>query len=371
MSLYEDRTYENLMAEMRADVSSDIDQQEGSFIDLVLGKQAVRLEEAYENLDYIHENMLCDTQDREHLIESGAEAGQPIYEGTEAEVLVVINCEVPEGTVLSAIDSEYNYATAEMIGRKDIQSVDDDGEPITLSYYTYRAVAEDTGIEPGSYRGEIEPSDFLDDFDDGWIEDVLVPGKDEEDIEGYRERRLQWFQTKACAGNRAYYKEILHELENVGGVKIKRRLPGSTYIEVCIQDAAYKAASEEIIAAVKNAVDPEEYSGEGYGLAPIGHEVNITTVKAVTVNVSAALVLELIEYEDIKSQVEAACEKYLAELRERWEDETNLIIRKSAIETRILEIQGVHDAAVTINGQAKNVELTENEIPILGTIEGR
>ena len=106
MSLYDDRTYENLMAEMREDLSEDIDKQEGSFADLSLGKQAVRLEEAYANLEYVYDNMLVDTQDREHLIESGIEAGLPIDEGKPAVVLATINCAVDEGTVFSALDSE-------------------------------------------------------------------------------------------------------------------------------------------------------------------------------------------------------------------------------------------------------------------------
>lgn len=371
MSLYDDRTYENLMEEMRNDLAIDVDQQEGSFLDLALGKQAVRLEEAYENLEYVYDNMFCDTQDREHLIESGAEAGLPIDEGSQAVVLATVNCEIESGTIFTALDSEYNYESGDYVGRVDVESVDDEGDPVTLSYYQYRMTAEDVGIEPGSYRGDIEPTEFIEDFEEGWIVDLITAGTDEEDTEDYRERRLQWFQTKPCAGNRAYYKETLHELDDVGGVKMKRRQAGSSYIEIYIIDAEFDPASAEIIAAVKDAVDPTAYTGEGYGLAPIGHQVNINTAESVTINVACTLSLESgLVYADVKDAVEAACAEYLKELRQAWEDESSLIVRISGFETKILEVDGVHDVSVTINSSSSNITLTEYQIPVLGTVTG-
>lgn len=368
MSLYDDRTFENLQAEMRADLSADIDQQEGSFVDIALGKQAVRLEEAYENLDYVYDNMFCDTQDREHLIESGAEAGLLIDEGSQAVVLATVNCEVEEGTVFTALDSEYNYETGELVGRIDHETVDDDGEPVVLSYYQYRMIAEDVGVEPGSYTGDIEPTEFIDGFEEGWIEGLLQAGTDEEDTEVYRERRLQWFQTKPCAGNRAYYKETLHELDNVGGVKMRRRQAGSSYVDIFIIDVNYNAATAEIVAAVKEAVDPTAYTGQGYGLAPIGHQVAISSATTVTANISMTLDLEDVTFEDIRTLIEEACESYLLELRQAWEDESSLIVRISGLEQKILQVEGVHDVSVRINGSAANVSLGEFEIPVLGTV---
>lgn len=368
MSLYDDRTAENLQEEMRADLSTDVDQQEGSFIDLSLAKQATRLEEAYENLEYVYDNMFCDTQDREHLIESGAEAGLLIDEGTQAVVLATVNCEVEPGTIFTAMDSEYNYETGDYVGRIDHETVDDDGEPITLSYYQYKLTAEDVGIEPGSYRGDIEPTDFIDDFEEGWIVSLVTPGTDEEDTEDYRERRLQWFQTKPCAGNRAYYKETLHELDNVGGCKMKRRQAGSSYVEIYILDTDFNPASSALISAVKEAVDPAAYTGEGYGLAPIGHQVTIYAAEAVTINIALTLDLEDVTFEDIKTLVETACGNYLKSLREAWEDESSLIVRISGIENAVLDIEGVHDVSATLNGSASNISLTTYQVPTLGTI---
>lgn len=371
MSLYDDRTYENLMEEMRNDLSIDVDQQEGSFLDLALGKQAVRLEEAYENLEYVYDNMFCDTQDREHLIESGAEAGLPIDEGTQAVVLATINCEIELGTIFTALDSEYNYEVTEYYGRIDHETVDDEGEEVTLSYYQYKLTAEDVGIEPGSYRGDIEPTEFIDDFEEGWVVSLVSAGTDEEETEAYRERRLQWFQTKPCSGNRTWYVETLKELDNVGAAKAKRRQSGSSYVECYILDEDYAPASASIISAVKAAIDPTSYTGEGYGLAPIGHSVNVQAPTSVTINVACTLSLDTgLIYNDVKDAVEAACAAYLLELRKAWEDESNLIVRISGFETKILTVEGVSDVTVTLNGSASNITVTTYQIPVLGTVTG-
>ena len=103
MSLFSDKTFENLQSDMLNDTSTDVDQQEGSLIATSIGKQAVRLEEAYAALDYVNDNMLVDTQDRDHLVATGEECGLPIKEGTPAVVLAVINCEVELGETFTAM----------------------------------------------------------------------------------------------------------------------------------------------------------------------------------------------------------------------------------------------------------------------------
>lgn len=370
MSLYSDKTFETLQSEMLNDTATDVDQQEGSLIATAISKQAVRLEEAYQDLDYVNDNMLVDTQDREHLIESGIEAGLPIKEGTEAVVLAQMNCEVEVGTQFTAIDSEYNYLVDEYIGTVDVEITDDDGDITTATYYQYHLEAMDVGIEPGQYTGEIEPMEYIEEFEDGSITAVVTPGTDEEDTEVYRLRRLTWFNTKSCAGNRAYYQQVLSDLGTVGGIKIPRRKAGDTSITIHVQGADYGVPSAEIVNKIKEEVDPSEYSGEGYGLAPIGHVVNIEAVTSTTINVSFTLTFDKVHnYDDVKTLVGAACESYVDELRKTWQDTDSIIVRMSGFENKILDIEGVVDIeSVKLNGASSNVALGEYAIPVLGSV---
>jgi uncharacterized phage protein gp47/JayE len=370
MSLYSDRTFENLQSEMLNDTSTDVDQQEGSLVATSIAKQALRLEEAYGALDYVNDNMLVDTQDRDHLIATGEECGLPIKEGTKAVLLAVINCEVEVGTEFTAMDTEYNYEIEEYIGRKDVEVTDDDGNVTTESWYEYHIEADEEGVEPGTYTGQIEPIEYVEGFDEGRIESLVTAGTDEEDTEEYRLRRLAWFDTKPCAGNRAYYKNTIKALGTVGGLKIERRKAGETSVPIYIQDASYGVPTTDLCNQIKASVDPKEYEGEGYGLAPIGHVVTINPVTAVTVNVSFTMTLKTgITYTDIKTQVEDACKSYITTLCKDWENQDYLIVRLSGFETALLKLDNVVDVEnVKINDTASNLTLTTYQIPTLGTV---
>ena len=98
MSRFDSETYENIKEDMLASLHEDygVDAQEGSFMDIAVSKMAARLEEAYIDIDNIDQNLLIDTMDREHLIESGAEVGLLVDEGTSAVVKGKLNvkCEI-------------------------------------------------------------------------------------------------------------------------------------------------------------------------------------------------------------------------------------------------------------------------------------
>ena len=185
MSRYEDKTQENILNDSLAKANNlmselpeeeRVSMDEGSLIYLALSKNALRLEEAYAELDALNDNLLVDTQDEEHLIETGAEAGLPIISGTPANVRAELNCEAEEGTEFSAVDSDYNYILTEFI------ETIIDGEN---TRYAYVLEAMDDGVAPGNYRGDIEPVDFLDGFDTGEIVSTIDPGTEQEDIEVY------------------------------------------------------------------------------------------------------------------------------------------------------------------------------------------
>lgn len=356
MSQFDDKTFENLQNEMLDEANSDTDRQEGSLLATSIALQAMRLEEAYADMDSIYDNMFVDTMDREHLIESGAEAGVPINAGTPAVVVARVNCECEEGTEFSATDSEYNYVLTESAGTQTV-----DGE----TYYLYHLESEDDGVEPGIYRGYIEPLDEVDGFEEAQIIALYSAGKDEEDTEAYRERRLSWYNEKACAGNRAYYKEAISGIEGVTGVKLKRREAGEETITAIITGADYGLASDELITSVKAQIDPTETTGEGYGLAPIGHKVTVKSASSVDIAVTASIVLKPgYKLEDAQASAETAVKAYLESAASTWQDSTEMTIRLSRIEVAVIQCEEIEDiTGVTINGGSSNVKLSEYQVP--------
>ncbi len=72
----------------------------------------------------------------------------------------------------------------------------------------------------------------------------------------------------------------------------------------------------------------------------------------------------------MKTIIKNEINKYLLGLRKTWEDENGIIVRISQIEARILNIDNVIDISDTkINNGTSNIELSSNQIPVLGILE--
>ena len=365
--MFEDRTFENLQAEMREE--SNI---EGSMIDAAIAKQALRLEEAYADLDAVNDNMLVDTQDRDHLIDSGAECGLPIIEGVPASVRIVMNCCCDVGTEFTAVDSEYNYVVTGDLGTIVIEEE---------TWYRYEAEADEHGVEAGEYRGDVEPIDDVPGFETGYVDATVSAGTEDEDTEDYRNRRLNAFNSQACAGNREYYHDTIHNNFSVGGVKSARRTitQGETgfnsTVGIWVQGADYGPAGTALIEQIEELMDPDGAAGEGMGLNPFGSVLTVQSVAAKNIAVTATITCDTgYTFAGLKTAIEEAVDGYFLTIREAWEEDYNErwensdgdIVRISHIEAAILDVEGVLDVTdATINGAATNLTLGNTEIPIL------
>ena len=64
-----------------------------------------------------------------------------------------------------------------------------------------------------------------------------------------------------------------------------------------------------------------------------------------------------------------AIQDYFDSLAKTWDEQENLVVRVSQIETKVLNVEGVIDITGTkINGGTQNISLTSNAIPVLGVV---
>ena len=64
-------------------------------------------------------------------------------------------------------------------------------------------------------------------------------------------------------------------------------------------------------------------------------------------------------------------EKYFKELAQAWADEDFIIVRASQIIARVLDVSSVIDVTYcAINGSTANIQLLDNQIAELGTLDG-
>ena len=134
----------------------------------------------------------------------------------------------------------------------------------------------------------------------------------------------------------------------------------------------FKVPSDELITLVQNEIDPVGHSGEGIGLAPIGHVVTVVGVHSKTIDIETNITYQTgWNWESAKSYILKIIDDYFHELSETWDDNENLIVRISQLESRILACEGVLDIqGTTLNGSVSNLSLEVDEIPVRGTVNG-
>ena len=351
--MYEDITFEVILQRMLDRVPNNIDKREGSIIYNALAPAAVELQNMYIQLDTILNESFADTQTRDYLIKRCAERGIIPEPATKAILKGEFNIDVPIGSRFSL--DMLNYIVIEKIS---------DG--------IFKLECETPGSEGNQQFGTLIPIDYIEGLTSAELTELLIPGEDEEDTESLRERYFNSLESQSFGGNIADYKEKTKQLPGVGGVKVYPVWNGGGTVKLVIIDSTYNVPSSTLIDAVQTAVDPIQNQGKGVGFAPIGHVVTVEGVSATTININTNITYqEGWTWADIEPYVHKAIDDYFFELASSWENENNLIVRISQIETRILNIAGVVDIEnTTINGQAQNFVLGADNIPVRGEVIG-
>lgn len=351
--MFDDRLFDIIMGEMMSEFGSDVRTDEGSLAYNACAKIAEKLEEVYGDMDELNDNILPDTQDDAHLIEYGRERGLDYIYATAPIVRGVFQQEIEIGERFTCND--YTYEVTELI-----------------SGFEYKLTCDTEGVEANANFGDLDPVDYVDEYQGGQITELLVAGVDDEDIEEFRTKVIETFKSTAFGGNKADYRKFIDAISGVGGCKPKRRDSGSAWINIHVIGSDFGVPSSQLISEIQTAVDPEQSHGEGDGMAPICHNVQIYAVGSTTVNVTTTVSFESgYSKETSQSLIEDVVKEYLLSLCESWEsrefDET--IVRVSQIESKILTVEGVLDVNNTkVNGSTNNLVLDYKTIPMFGGV---
>ena len=357
--MYEEQTFDVILTRLLARVKDTLDKQEGSIIYDALAPAAVELANCYTALDTILEESFADTASREYLIRRCKERGIIPEEATYAVMEGKFNIDIPIGSRFNL--GSYNYTATEKIS---------DG--------VYKMLCDTAGEAPNSVLGDLTPIEYITGLVTAALTACLVPGEDAEGTEALRNRYLESFKSDAYGGNIADYKEKVNAIQGVGGVKVFPAWQGGGTVKLVIISSDYGVPTNDVVALVQKTMQPLNGDGvpdlttSGTGLAPIGHLVTVVPAQSVSVNITATLsYLSGYSWNDVKSTVLSAIDDYYKSLGQSWASETNLVVRKSRIETRILDITGISDVEdITLNGGSGNLTLSDNDLPIRGTFNG-
>lgn len=398
--MYENETYDVILKRMLERAPAKLDKRESSLIWDTHSATAIELQNLYIELKYLIENSYGDTAAREFLILIAKERGL-----------------APEPATKAVLKGEFTPADIDVTGKRF--SIDDINYTVLAQIEPgyYQVQCETEGSIGNRYFGSMVPIEYINGLQTAQLTEILIPGEDEEDTEVFRKRYFNSFNQHAFAGNRAAYIETVSRIDGVGGLKVTRvwngdirpadMIPGEKvslwYKSIingldteiakwlsCIFNAAsdkkltvggtvlitvvnsydFGTANNVLLNMIKSELDPEENAGEGYGLAPIGHVVNIKSAEPVEIIVDTEIVFETgYSWDMLKNAIENEISSYLLELRKMWAESKYLIVRISHIESRVLNIKGVADISNTrINGDELNLELKSEQIPVMGGV---
>lgn len=372
-------TYEYLMELALSFVPEDRDKRQGSVIYDALAPFCQVLAAGSIQLRQFYTQTYAVTATGEDLDNRVAEQGITRFAATHAVRKITVADEdgnpvvLPLGARFSTVSSTspVNYTiTSQYV---------EDGVAVPGSY---EATCEELGVVGNEYSGNLINITFVQGLASATMTSILVPARNQETDDELRERYFDTLNQKAFGGNIADYREKVMELDGVGAVQIYPVWNGGGTVKLSIVDPTYGRCSPEFIASVQNEIDPENAAGEqgsGLGIAPIGHKVTVVTPDEVTINVTANVVLGTNYTKgQVETPIKEALASYIQSLRQSWADATDLNeyscdVFVSRMSAAIVNVPGVSNVTgVTLNGQAQDIELTENgqiqQLPKLGEV---
>ncbi|MED2945132.1 baseplate J/gp47 family protein [Bacillus swezeyi] len=341
--MFEDQTFDEIIERMLDRVPTDIDKRENSVIWNALAPAAAELAQSYIWLDTVLELVFADTAQGEFLDRRAAEAGlerQPATKAIRAGIFTK-GVRIPVGSRFF-VDNLYFQFTKD--GNLECEMAGEAGNA-NLDGRSLLSLDTIPGLE-SAVMGKL-----------------LVPGKEEETDEELYARYSVRVRREAVSANKQHYKQWAEEVDGVGRAKIFPLWDGDGTVKIVITNAKMAPASDTLVDKVKDYIDPEP--GKGEGQAPIGAMVTVESAVYKTIDIEVTVVPEPdYSIEDVQKEIEEKVQSFFKEIAF-----TESIVRLSKINNIVFNADSVSDYSdVKINGDTKNLELKDEEIPKLRAV---
>jgi len=352
--MFEDKTSKKIHEQMLSDIPKELDKREGSFIYDATKPAANQLEEAYKNLNKVVSELDIENLSGDILEKRiNQRTGQRRRKGTYAigHVLVSGNGTITIGDLFETESGIQFEAT----------------EPATIVNSGLVAVrCRQLGPIGNVPAGQIR---FIPITIAG-ISSVTNPEPTRDGFEAESDKELlarfyERIRTPATSGNKHQYKSWAKEVPGVGDAKVFPTFQGNSTIKIVIIDSHKQPASQELVDAVQNYIDPGG-TGLGDGVAPAFVGITlIESAQALPLEISFTAVKDP-AYTDEQRQenVESTLINYLKEIAFIEE-----YVSYAKVGSLILQTPGIMDYEdLVINGGASNIQIGEEEVAVLGGV---
>ena len=372
-------TTKAILAAMLEQVDPGLDTRQGSIIQTALGPVAWYLEGVYMTLNQIQENSNPQTAVGESLDLITITRGITRNAARAAVRKGTFNVEIPSGSTFKTI----NGADSLIFVSGDEITDESSGEN-----YVYQLTCTTPGTAGNSYTGAILPITAISGLTSANIGDIITAGTDEETDASLRSRFFASFDVAAFGGNISAYRNAILAIDGVGAVQVYPAWNGGGTVLCSILGSDLKPAIPATVKEVQGIICPSEDGGStpspnGYGMAPIGAAVTITTGTELVLNITCDIQFQNgIQNgpEMYQSQIEERIQDYINEVVAEWgapiKSQTisySVVIYISRIIYSILQISEIVNVSnVRINGSGNDLTLTETptlqQVPVLGEV---
>lgn len=363
--------------DMLAQVDPSLDTRQGSMIQTALGPVAWYLEGLYMVLSQIQQNSNPSTAVGEALELLTAARNVNRTQARAAVRRGTFNVEIPAGSQFKTINGADSlvFTSGNLISSSD-------------GSYDYQLTCNTPGSAGNSYTGALLPVTAIAGLTSATIGAVITAGTDEETDDSLRNRYFLSFDTPAFGGNISSYRQTILALDGVGAVQVYPAWNGGGTVLCSILGDDLKPALPATVQEVQNYICPPEDgeaspSPNGYGMAPIGAAVTITTGTELTLDITCEI--EFVEsvqngVETYQQEIEQKIQEYIDQVNSDWGNPLisqsvsyPLTVYISRITYAILQISAIVNVAnVKINGSGADVHLTETaqlqQVAVLGEV---
>jgi uncharacterized phage protein gp47/JayE len=353
-----------ILTRMLATIPDTFDKREGSIIYDALSPAAVELAQMYINLEIFKEQTYVLTATGINLDNRGADFAIHRFQATNA---IRISRMYNFSGILTDIEIGMRFATPSETGGLIYFATEkiDEG--------TYLLKCEMAGTIGNEHYGDILPLFIRNNLGRAIIDGTWQPARDTETDDDYRKRIIARLSAKAFGGNVADYKRFTSDIDGVGTVKVFPIWNGGGTVLISVVDSSFNPVSPEFINIIKNTIDPEEETGLGIGIAPIGHVVTVTTPEKIMIDIECGVTLDNRTVGQVQQEVEINLRDYIFSLRQNWSENaiTNVFI--SMIIAYMLKVDRLINVTnVKINGVPKDLHLVGTaelqQLPFLGRV---
>lgn len=346
--MFEDRTYEKIMAEAIATAPPGIDVRAGSiFYDAIAGV-CFQIARYYADLSTAFDLVFLTTAVDEYLDMKGSEYG--VYRHPASSALY-----------------EYEYTgTRPATGERFFS----DGKYFMLIQQDSALCleAESTGEDAGAVLpgAPAVPLNNIGGLTSSKFGALIEPGANIEEDEDFRKRVRERIAGPAENGNRQHYKTWCEEVAGVGRARIIPLWAGENTVKGVIIGTDGAPGAPGVVERVQEHIDPES-TGLGNGTANIG--AHFTAVTAATLAITVTFSVILASGATVESATEEATETiqaYMKNLALMTPDNEKMVVRISTIGALLYALPSIVDyGGLAFNGETSNIEVENTQVAVL------